>query len=415
MTATEPADAHRVLVNPEGRHALWPTQKPTPTGWQEVLSARPKAECVDYVRRAWSGLDRRPARNRRATRIEFGIMFFGGGEYAAARRKYDLVIDTSRFADQNGFTAMWFPERHFTSIGCLYPNPAVLLAALARETSRIRLRAGSVVLPLHDPIRVAEDWAVVDNLSGGRIDISFAPGWNPEDFALQPDRYARRYDEMYAGIETIKRLWSGRTIPARSGTGAPMDLRIYPSPIQTKLPMWLTAAGAPETFRKAGSTGSNLLTHLFDMSVEKLGEMIALYRQSRREAGWGPEPGRVAVALHTFVAGDLEAVRAHSFQPYCDYLKSNAKLLEKLATSRGLDIDIAAMGPSQLDDAVAYLFEKFLRGRSLLGTPETCAALVEQLIEVGVDEIACLLDFGPEPDAIRATLPYLARLRERFA
>src|SRR5262249_25139060 len=132
--------------------------------------------------------------------IAFGLLFFGGEEGEAAREKYQFVIDVARYADGAGFAAVWLPERHFTKMGSLYPNHALLHAALARETNRIRLRAGSVVLPLHDPIRVAEEWALVDNLSGGRVELSFAPGWNAEDFILRPDHYARRYEVMYEGI-----------------------------------------------------------------------------------------------------------------------------------------------------------------------------------------------------------------------
>src|SRR5262249_45358171 len=154
------------------------------------------------------------ARSTRKT-LGFGMFFFGGDEGNSAWEKYQFVIDVARFADASGFTSVWLPERHFTALGSLYPNPAVLHAALARETNRIRLRAGSVVLPLHDPLRVAEEWALVDNLSRGRAEVSFAPGWNVEDFALHPDRYATRYELMYENIKILDRLWSGQTIEAK--------------------------------------------------------------------------------------------------------------------------------------------------------------------------------------------------------
>src|SRR5206468_8221040 len=141
-------------------------------------------ECLDFVNTHWRGLTlrRKAAPATPTARIGFSLMFFGSDEGAAARDKYEMVIAAARYADEHDFTAVWVPERHFTRMGSLYPNPAVLHAALARETKRLRLRAGSVVLPLHNPIRIAEEWAVVDNLSGGRVELSFAPGWNPGDF-----------------------------------------------------------------------------------------------------------------------------------------------------------------------------------------------------------------------------------------
>ena len=187
--------------------------------------------------------------------MKFGLMFFTSGESAADQNKYRLVLDSAKFADRHGFSSVWVPERHFTALGCLYPNPAVLQAALARETQHIRLQAGSVVLPLHHPLRIAEEWAMVDNLSGGRVGVSFATGWNPSDFAFFPDRYASRHQAMYRGIHEIRKLWRGEAVPITRGDGQSQTVRIYPTPIQAELPIWVTAASNPQTFIKAGRTG----------------------------------------------------------------------------------------------------------------------------------------------------------------
>src|SRR5262249_27857700 len=101
------------------------------------------------------------------------LFFFSSSDDPAARDKDRLVREAAAFADGNGFQAVWFPERHFHRFGGLYPTPATLAAAAATWTRKLRLRAGSVVLPLHDPVRVAEEWSVVDNLSNGRVDLAF--------------------------------------------------------------------------------------------------------------------------------------------------------------------------------------------------------------------------------------------------
>ena len=88
------------------------------------------------------------------------------------RDRYRLLLEGAKFADREGFTAVWTPERHFHAFGGLYPNPSVASAAIAALTTRVQIRAGSVVLPLHHPARVAEEWALVDNLSQGRVGIS---------------------------------------------------------------------------------------------------------------------------------------------------------------------------------------------------------------------------------------------------
>ena len=107
---------------------------------------------------------------------------------------------------------MWTPERHFHAFGGLYPNPAVTGAAVAAVTERIKIRAGSVVLPLQNSIRVAEEWSVVDNFSKGRVGISFASGWQINDFVLAPHNYATRKEVMLREIETVRQLWRGETL-----------------------------------------------------------------------------------------------------------------------------------------------------------------------------------------------------------
>src|SRR5262245_36846515 len=205
------APLFQVVKNRQGRYTLLPAGDEPPAGWHRVLAAAPEAECLRYVRRMWPALCRdrwgvvRP-------RMRFGLMFFGGGEDPRSADKYRLVLQSSRFADEHGFHAVWLPERHFAPFGCVYPSPAVLHAALARETRRLCLRAGSVVLPLHHPFRVAEEWSVVDNLSGGRVEVSFAAGWNADDFVLAPDRFERRFDEMVEGVRVVQRLWAGEKV-----------------------------------------------------------------------------------------------------------------------------------------------------------------------------------------------------------
>jgi natural product biosynthesis luciferase-like monooxygenase protein len=341
-------------------------------------------------------------------------MFFGSDEGDAARDKYEMVLSAARFADAHGFSAVWVPERHFTRMGSLYPNPAVLHAAIARETKRLRLRSGSVVLPLHNPIRIAEEWAVVDNLSNGRIELSFAPGWNPGDFALAPDRYAERYDTLYAGVHLVKRLWAGEMIDGVDGEGKSVRFRTYPTPVQKHLVVWITAAGSERSFQQAGQIGAHLLTHLFDQDIETLTQKVRLYREARGQHGHDPATGRVAVTLHTFLGDTLDSVKEQVRGPYAEYLKSNMGLLEKLAASRGIPLELNRLKGEDLALAIEWIFEKFLSQRSLMGTPDSCADLIGKLIDADVQEIACLVDFGPSARAILDSLPRLASLAERF-
>ena len=189
------------------------------------------------------------AQARTAARpTEFSLFYFAADNSRSGADKYRLYLEGAKFADAHGFAAVWTPERHFHVSGGLYPSPSVLSAALATVTERVRLRAGSVVMPLHHSVRVAEEWSVVDNLSGGRVGLSFTSGWIPNDFAFFPERYADKRGEMLRGIEEVRRLWRGQTITARDGAGKEFELSILPRPIQPELPVWLTCSGDPQMF-----------------------------------------------------------------------------------------------------------------------------------------------------------------------
>ncbi|HEY7415786.1 MAG TPA: MupA/Atu3671 family FMN-dependent luciferase-like monooxygenase, partial [Ktedonobacteraceae bacterium] len=243
-----------------------------------------------------------PAQPRK---MDFSLFYFANNdETTAVDDKYRLLLEGAQFADQHGFVAVWTPERHFHPFGGLYPNPAVTGAAVAAITRQVEIRAGSVVLPLHHPVRVAEEWSVVDNLSRGRASISFATGWQANDFVLMPENYVRRKEIMVRDIETVRRLWRGETLTLENGLGKPTPTRIFPQPFQEELPVWITTGGSMETFKLAGELGANLLTHLLGQSIEELAEKIRVYRDAREKAGYAPAEGRVALMLHTFIGMD---------------------------------------------------------------------------------------------------------------
>ncbi len=384
---------------------------PQATEWTEIATARAtKMHSSDRVEQA-AVLQQT---------VALGVMFFNGADTVAGEGddeddRYRLVLETARFADRQGFSSIWVPERHYTRFGGLYPNPAVLHAALARETSEIRLMAGSVVLPLHHPLSAAEDWALVDNLSRGRVGVSVASGWNPEDFAVHPERYDDRHARVFDQIPLLQRLWRGEPIDATSGSGQPIRVRTYPAPVQPELPLWVTAAGNPRTFTRAGEIGANLLTHLLDQDAEELAGKIAVYREARQRHGHDPSTGRVTVMLHTFLGDDVETVRELVREPYCQYIKENIGLLKGLAYSRGTDIDLGKLSAHDLDEFVSFIYDRFFSTRALLGTPESCLPLVRRLTAAGVNEIACLVDFGPPTSQVVRHLPHLAALRDRIS
>src|SRR5262249_36044571 len=224
--------------------------------------------------------------------LAFSLSYFGTYQAAYSPSKYQLLIEGARFADAEGFQAVWIPERHFHEFGGLSPNPSVLAAALARETKRVQLRGGSVVMPLHHPMRVAEEWSLVDNLAGGdRVGVAFASGWHPNDFVFAPQSYGKQRELTFEGMEAVRRAWRGEPLSLRDGTGKDVDLKLHPLPSQTDLPCWLTIVNNQETYRKAGQLGVGVLTNLMGQTLEELTANIAVYRETLAEFGHDPQTG----------------------------------------------------------------------------------------------------------------------------
>jgi natural product biosynthesis luciferase-like monooxygenase protein len=355
--------------------------------------------------------------------IEFSLLYFASDdENHGSSHKYRLLLEGAKFADENGFTAVWTPERHFHPFGGLYPNPSVTSAAIAAVTTRVKIRAGSCVLPLQNPIRVAEEWSLVDNLSNGRVGVSFASGWQPNDFVLMPEHYENAKDILVRDVDVVRRLWRGETLPLPGPRGT-VDVRTFPRPVQPELPFWITSAGSPETFRLAGEMGANVLTHLLGQSVTEVGEKLKVYRQAWRQAGHTGD-GHVTLMLHAFVADDEEFVHAQVHQPLKNYLRSAASLIKPFASTfppfqkaRGkaaatADLDFSTLSQEDLEALVEYAFARYYETSGLFGTPTGCLSMVDELKQIGVNEIACLIDFGVPTETVLAHLPHLNRLRE---
>ena len=326
---------------------------------------------------------------------------------------YRLLVAGSRFADRHGFSAVWMPERHFHPFGGIYPNPAVTAAALATITEHVALRAGSVVAPLHHPIRIAEEWAVVDNLSHGRVGISFAPGWHHEDFVLAPERFPDRRAHMAEAVRTVRALWRGEEITGTDGLGAPASVRLHPRPIQPELPVWITASGSMSTFELAGTLGVGVLTHVASQDYDMLRGKIARYRTAL-QASHPERPGHVAVMLHTFLGRDVDVVRALVREPMCRYLGSSLDLRVRTPSRAGRVGNTHQLREREIGLAVSRAFDRYFEEAGLFGTPEHCADVVARLADIGADEIACLIDFGPGLADTMDSLELLATLRTRI-
>ncbi len=228
--------------------------------------------------------------------MDFSLFYFAADAGDATHaRPLPAAARGRQVRRPHGFAAVWTPERHFHEFGGLYPNPAVTSAAVAAITERVEIRAGSVVLPLHNPIRVAEDWSVVDNLSNGRVGLSFASGWHANDFALAPDNFARPPRADGRGHrDRSGPCGAASRSPRRSGDGREIEVTMFPPPVQRVAEDLDHRRRQPGDVRRwPAASGASILTNLLVMNHDDLVANIAAYRAAYRAAGH-PGDGHVS-------------------------------------------------------------------------------------------------------------------------
>ena len=353
--------------------------------------------------------------------MEFSLYYWGNDD-GVGRDKYRTLLEGAQFGDKNGFCAVWTPERHFHAFGGPYPNPSVTGAAVAAVTNNLAVRAGSCVAPLHHTARIAEEWAVIDNLTNGRTGLAIASGWQPDDFILRPENTPpKNKPAMFEQIRDLRKLWAGEEVSFARENGDMHAVVTQPRPVSKKLNVWVTTAGNPATWQEAGANGCNVLTHLLGQSVDEVGEKIKLYHAALREAGHNPDDFTVTLMLHSFLADTRDHARDIAREPMKDYLRSAAGLIKSYAwafpafkkpkgVENPMQLDLGSLDRDELEGILDFAFERYFNDSGLFGTIADAVARVEQVKAVGVTEIACLIDYGIDVDHVMEGLKPLAEV-----
>lgn len=357
-----------------------------------------------------------PAAAPRATKpragMRFSFLFFSDVRKDISDAvKYAFMRDVTVFADRAGFEAIYLPERHFHEFGSIYANPAIVAAHLIPQTSRIRFRTAGVSLPLHHPAEVVEWWATNDVLSQGRVDLGFGSGWAKEDFILAPENYEDRRRVCSERISMIQRLWRGETVAFAGPGGQQIAIGVHPRPVQPELKVWFLVTQSDQGFIHAGRQGYNVFTMLYGNNLDAMRGKIALYRDARRQAGLDPAAGTVTLMLHTLVLEDRARVADVVEGPFKAYIKSSLEAhLKAVVDQKGG----TPLGEAEKAKVLDYAYQRYFKTGAIFGTVEEGRQIVDQAIAAGVDEIACLVDFGVDYSVVRQSLPHLQRLAASY-
>ena len=237
--------------------------------------------------------------------VRVGIGLFTGQVPAGSDRsftqEYRDTVELVRLAETVGFDAAWVSEHHGASDGYL-PSLLVMLAALAEATSTIRLGTGVILTPFHDPLRLAEDAAVVDQLSGGRLTIGLGIAWREEEFRMFGVPVHERLPRTLDTVAILRKAWSGERFSHEGAIFRYDRVRVTPPPAQPGGPPILLGGYVDAALRRAGEIGDGHITDADDpVHVRKA---LTLMNEGARAAGRDPDRLHLALMANAFVAED---------------------------------------------------------------------------------------------------------------
>ena len=298
--------------------------------------------------------------------MELGVATFADlSSGISPEQRMRNLMEEVRLADQLGLDVFAIGEHHREDF--LISSPAIALAAAAVTTERIRLSSAVTVLSSDDPVRVFQDFAEVDLLSGGRAEIMAGRGSFIESFPLF-GYDLKDYDELYAEkLDLLLRLrddvhvtWAGRH-------RAPLDnAGVWPRPAQEQLPIWVAVGGSPQSIVRAGTLGLPLVLAIIGGQPERFVPLVDLYREAAQAAGHEPEQTRVAINTHAFVGATPAQADAAFAAPYLAMMNrigrergwppSGRAEYEALRSPRGA---VAAGSPEQVAEKILFEHELF--------------------------------------------------------
>jgi probable LLM family oxidoreductase len=311
--------------------------------------------------------------------MEIGIYSFAetaldastGRQLGAGRRLRDLLEEVE-LADQVGLDVFGVGEHHRPDYAV--SAPAVFLAAAAARTERIRLTSAVSVLSSDDPVRVFQQFATLDLLSGGRAEIMAGRGSFAESFPLF-GQDLDEYDELFSEkLELLLRVreaervsWSGRHRPPINDRG------VYPRPAQDPIPVWIAVGGTPASVVRAATLGLPMALAIIGGAPERFRPMVELYREAAARAGHDPAALPVSINSHGFIASDGEEAANIAFPPFAEVMTRIGRergwpptTRARFEAERGPRGALLVGSPQQVIDKMLYEFELFRPQRFLV-------------------------------------------------
>jgi alkanesulfonate monooxygenase SsuD/methylene tetrahydromethanopterin reductase-like flavin-dependent oxidoreductase (luciferase family) len=329
--------------------------------------------------------------------MKFGYFTLSDNHYLNNSRSANQfvadILDETLHADALGYHSAWIGEHHFSSLGVL-SCPDLTLAYAAARTKNIRLAPAVTVLPLHHPIRVAEQWASLDLLSGGRVDWAAGRGYDAREYAPFHVSFAENQEIFNEGMEVVKRLWAGEGPVTHKGKYYSFEnMVITPQPVQKPIPAYVASFSKP-SIELAAKLNCGLVVAPFAaaMSYGGLKQVADLYKETCIKAG--AKPGRLICSYFTHFADNKEqeaAQRARQIRYY------------KECVIPAFPSDVAKAPPSyrymvEMTERLHHVKPEDLTENSvLLGSAQQITDTLKKVEAAGFDEVILYFNVGLKP------------------
>ena len=246
--------------------------------------------------------------------MDYGIFYLPSltrADRANGADRLHSIVEQAAYGEHLGFSSVWLAEHHFHSFGGILASPPVIGAAMAQRTAKIRIGTAVTLLPYHNPLRIAEDYATLDCLSRGRLDFGIGHGfikWEALTFGTGLDELRDRFKE---NLDIILKAWCEPEFSHEGRFYRYDNVELLPRPVQKPYPtVWMGATSTAESFEFAGRSGFHLMLIPFLHELDELRSLVQIYLKARQAAGHDAKTSRVIAMYHIYVGKNSTEARA---------------------------------------------------------------------------------------------------------
>ena len=325
--------------------------------------------------------------------FEFGIFH----EFSRSPGQTDAEAFAQSFAQVDaaerwGLDVVWLAELHFLPERSVVSAPLIVASAIAARTRRLKIGIAVQVLPLCHPLRLAEEVATLDHISGGRLIFGVGRSGFPRTYEAYGVPYAESRERFAEVLEVLQRSWSQERFSFEGDFYNFRNITLVPRPLQTPYPPLRIAATSPDTYPAIGAMGLPIFVAVRLGTIEELGPNIAAYREAYRAAGHAGE-GQVYLRVPIYVGETEETARAEPEQSIMQFYRTLGQQIEDSATRAGARAIEQRAERGQALQTVTY--DAALRDKVIVGTPKSVTARLQDLrSKLGLNGVLAELNCG---------------------